>query len=95
MPKSTKAELAELREAVFLRDGFRCKWPECGVEWKRGFAGDTLELAHLQHRGMGGSRERNTPDNCITLCRRHHSLFDGRTHEGLHRELAALLRTLI
>jgi hypothetical protein len=44
---------------------------------------------------MGGSKEANTLDNVIMLCRYHHDLFDGRTHEGLKRELAALLRTLI
>jgi hypothetical protein len=59
-------------------------WPEADYE-----------MAHISHRGMGGSRKANTLDNVIILCRYHHSLFDGRTHEGLHRELAALLRTLI
>jgi hypothetical protein len=52
-------------------------------------------MAHIVGKGMGGSREANTLDNVIMLCRYHHDLFDGRTHEGLHRELAALLRSLL
>jgi hypothetical protein len=52
-------------------------------------------MAHLEPKGMGGRKSVNRLDNVIILCRYHHDLFDGRTHEGLKRELAALLRTLI
>jgi predicted restriction endonuclease len=93
MPKSSPIELADLREAAMVRDGWQCRWPGCYRVHSNTL--DPLEMAHLEHRGMGGSRERNTLDNVIILCRYHHALFDGRTHDGLHRELAALLRTLI
>lgn len=54
-----------------------------------------LQLAHLHHRGMGGSREANTPENCVTLCRFHHDIFDGRDGSAnTKRELAVMLRTV-
>lgn len=90
MPKSTVAELRLLRDIVLERDGWRCCWPGCtnGL-WSN------LQLAHLEHRGMGGSREANTPENCVTLCRFHHDIFDGRDgSSNTKRELALMLRTV-
>lgn len=84
MPKSTTAELSALREEVFTRDG-GCVWLGCDT-------GARLELAHVKHRGMGGSREANRPENCVTLCKIHHDVFDGRTSLGTGRwELGRLL----
>lgn len=83
MVRSTSAEMSALRKLVFVRDGSRCRWPGCGTT-------DDLEMAHLVHRGMGGSREQNTVDNCLVLCSFHHDMFDGRI--TLKRwELARLL----
>jgi hypothetical protein len=94
--KSTTAELAELREVCFLRDGFACRWPGCGQEWRRGYADETLQMAHLKHRGMGGSKEANCLDNVITLCRFHHDIFDGRDGSAnVKREVANMLRAQI
>ena len=96
MPKSTAEEMAVLREEVFARDGYRCMWPGCDRDI--GFTPSTnpLQMAHLTHRGMGGSRERNTADNCITLCALHHDCLDGRTGLGILRaELNSLFRALL
>lgn len=96
MVKSTTAELKALREEVFSRDQYRCVWPGCDTEWKRGYAEDTLQLAHLTHRGMGGSKYANRPENCVTLCSVHHDCLDGRTSLGnLRFELNEMLRSLV
>ena len=93
MVKSTPAELAELREACFARDEYRCKWP--GDETIP-FVDNPLQMAHLQHRGMGGSKEANRLENVITLCRFHHDIFDGRDGSAnVKRELAVMLRAQI
>ena len=78
-----------LRSEVFARDG-GCVWPGCDLD----ITGlNPLQLAHLQHRGMGGSKTRNTPENCVTLCRQHHDMLDGRTALGTTRwELNQMLR---
>lgn len=54
--------LSELRAEVFERDG-GCVWPSCTLDTSN----NPLQLAHLQHRGMGGSQSRNTADNLGTL----------------------------
>lgn len=93
MPKSSTAELAALRDEVFARDGFACKWPGC--EYERAVYKGPLQLAHIQHRGMGGSVIVNTPSHCVTLCRYHHDIFDGRDGSAnVKRELALMLRTV-
>lgn len=91
MVKSSPAELRLLRDVVFERDAFRCVWPGCtNVLWSN------LQLAHLTHRGMGGSKERNTPENCVTLCSVHHDCLDGRTGLGTLRwELNEMMRFTI
>lgn len=106
MPKSTPAELRDLREEVFSRDRYRCVWPGCSTsEWDQRFFGVNptaenlarpLQLAHLVHRGMGGSKYANRPDNCVTLCRLHHDIFDGRDgSSNTKRELAVMLKAQI
>ena len=72
MPKAKPGELAALREEVLTRDE-DCVWPTCDRPWNM-----PLELAHLHHRGMGGSTEANTAANCVMMCQFHHSIYDGR-----------------
>lgn len=92
--KSSPAELQNLREEVFARDGWLCVWPGCDSQYERGHG--ALEMAHLTHRGMGGSKERNTSENCVTLCSVHHDCLDGRTGLGtLRLELNLMLRSVV
>lgn len=94
MPKSTPAELRSLREEVFARDQ-GCVWPGCDARYANGKVYG-LQLAHLVHRGMGGSKYANRPDNCVTLCRMHHDIFDGRDgSSNTKRELAVMLKAQI
>ena len=82
------SELSELRAQLIELVGGACEWPGC-VD-----AG--AEMAHLTHRGMGGSKKRNTLSNVVWLCMRHHDVLDGRTQLGtLAWELNELLRTVI
>ena len=88
MPKSTPAELLALHADVLARDG-SCRWPGCTYDLP-------LQLAHLTHRGMGGSEERNTLENTVMLCTLHHDCLDGRTGVGkLRWELNTMLRTVV
>lgn len=81
---------SELRAYVLERDG-GCVWPGCTYE-VNGI--NPLQCAHLQHRGMGGSKERNRPDNAVTLCALHHRVFDGTDGSATTRwELASMLAT--
>ncbi len=77
-----------LREQAKARSQGRCEWPGCS-DW-----GEVL--AHLNHRGMGGSREANRLNNVAWMCERHHDVLDGRTGLGTLRwELNEMLRTVI
>lgn len=79
------SELSVLRADVLERDG-GCVWPGCDTT-------DPLQLAHLTHRGMGGSKTRNTEANTVILCRLHHDCLDGRTGLGILRfELNRMLQ---
>jgi len=83
--KSSTADLRSLRANVFERDG-GCVWPGCDQD-------SPLVLAHLTHRGMGGSKERNNEDNAVCLCTVHHDCLDGRTGLGtLRYELNQMLK---
>ena len=83
--------LRALRDNVLERDG-QCVWPGCDYEIT---GTNPLQLAHLVHRGMGGSQSRNTEDNCVTLCRIHHDILDGRQGIGKSRyELVTMLRSV-
>jgi hypothetical protein len=78
--------LSQLRAEVLERDG-GCVWPGCDTPQQN------LQLAHLTHRGMGGSEAANTPANTVMLCLRHHDCLDGRTGLGILRvELNRMLR---
>lgn len=82
------SELSELRAQLIELVGGKCEWPGC-VE-----PGE--QMAHLTHRGMGGSSTRNTLINVIWFCVRHHDTLDGRTGLGTLRwELNELLRTVV
>lgn len=88
MPKSSPAEMMALHAEVFHRAQGVCEWPYCP---------DPAEiLSHLTHRGMGGSRERNTAANCVALCSRHDDDLDGRTALGTLRwDLNEMMRRKI
>lgn len=87
MPKSTSEELAALRSELVALAGGRCEWPECAA-WGE-------QMAHLKHRGMGGSRIANRIDNVAWLCVWHHDILDGRTVVGRAREVSALLGLVV
>jgi len=58
---------AEVRETVFRRDG-GCVAPGAfGIT-----CGGPLDPHHVETKGMGGKKAADTPDDLITLCRRHH-----------------------
>lgn len=89
--RSSQKELADLREACFIRDELSCRWPGCDMEIT--YAVNPLEMAHIQHRGIGGSVARNELANVISLCRQHHDCLDGRTGLGiLRQELNRMLK---
>lgn len=88
MPKSSPAEMRELHDQTFLRAQGTCEWPYC--------VDPAEEMAHLVHRGMGGSKYANRLENCAAMCKRHHDLLDGRTALGTLRwELNELMRRVI
>ncbi len=77
-----------LHAEVFHRSEGRCEWPGC--------VDPGAQLAHLHHRGMGGSKKANRLDNAALLCDRHHDTLDGRTGLGTLRwELNEMLRYVI
>lgn len=79
------SELSALREYVLESAGYQCEWPGCTIR-------DGLQLAHLNHRGMGGFAAANVPANCACLCTYHHDVLDGRTVKGRRFEVTALLK---
>lgn len=84
---------SEMRAEVFERDGYRCQWPGCTLLLTES---NPLQLAHIRHRGMGGSESANTPGNGVALCAFHHDIFDGRQGQGKTRtEIAAMLRAVV
>lgn len=81
-------DLSLLRVAAMERAGNTCEWPRC-------FSTDRLQLAHLLHRGMGGSEAANTLGNVAILCGWHHDILDGRTVKGRRAEVATLLGSFL
>ena len=87
-PLANPTDLDLLREMAKTRSKDRCEWPGC--------ADPGQHLAHLTHRGMGGSLEANRLSNVAWLCIRHHDCLDGRTALGTLRwELKEMMRTVI
>ena len=66
------------------RDGGMCQWPACGSTSR-------LQLAHLEHRGMGGSKYANVLANVVMLCDYHHDILDGRSEKGRRHAVKTLL----
>jgi len=97
MVKSSAAEMSALRQEVFERDWWHCRWPGCRIGDETFPTEITpLQMAHLTHRGVGGSKYANRPENCVTLCSVHHDCLDGRTALGTLRfELNELLRFVV
>lgn len=75
---------ADLRQIALEQTGHRCTWPGMDHE-------GPLEMAHLEHRGMGGSAAANRPDKVTILCRYHHGVLDGRTVHGRRAAVVGLL----
>ena len=61
-------------QAALKRDGKKCRVPRCEFA-KFDFK---IDPCHQNHRGMGGnpSGDRTTRATIISLCRRHHDLYD-------------------
>jgi hypothetical protein len=51
------------RSEVKSRDGWRCRWPDCGRR-------SGLEVHHVFSRGYSATK--TDPDNGVTLCGEHH-----------------------
>jgi len=74
----------ELKQKVKERDMFRCQI--CGNDQNlqvahipAGYDDDREGKSHKNdqgHRGMGGKKSVNRPENLITLCEKHHSMLD-------------------
>lgn len=69
-----KAHERREMQAALKRDGKRCRVPRCE------FAplNFVIDPCHERHRGMGGNPkgDRTTRATVISLCRRHHRLYD-------------------
>jgi hypothetical protein len=67
------------KTAVRRRDR-RCRFPFCGCQR----LGLRLEVAHADHKGMGGNPEgdRSTPDRMILLCTHRHQDGAVSLHKG-------------
>ena len=62
-----------VREEVKRLDGYRCQVCGAGAETA------VLEVHHVRPLGLGGSVERDTVENCITLCGQcHHDVTNGK-----------------
>lgn len=83
MVRSSREKLADLRDSVGSQAGWRCEWPGCGETGE--------QMAHLEHRGFGGSAERNRLDNVAWLCTYHHDIFDRREVRGTREAMRSLL----
>jgi hypothetical protein len=65
-----KAREADIMRQVKAEDGHKCRVPRC--------ADQPVGVAHEDHRGMGGNpaEHKTVPSKLITLCTRHHSMWD-------------------
>jgi hypothetical protein len=57
-----------------------CEWPD-GCSVRVG-----LENAHIRARGMGGGRRKDTEDNLVRLCLRHHHQYDSEMGQSPERQ---------
>ena len=48
-----------------------------------------LDPQHIQRRGLGGSKRKDTPENVVILCRRCHTMID---HGGQRTEWVKRMR---
>ena len=80
-----KTDLAVLREATASRAEGMCEWAGCFEKGE--------EMAHLEHRGMGGnpSGSRNVLANTAWLCQYHHDILDRRRDQGTREAIRQLL----
>ncbi len=62
-------EMAELRRAVYVRDGLACVDCHRALTLDGMNAHSRMELSHLKSRGAGGS---DTMENCVARCRECH-----------------------
>lgn len=65
--KTQLATWAEVKEQAHQRDGWRCIG--CGTD-------RDLDCQHRANKGMGGSKQRDTIANALTLCRTCHRFAD-------------------
>lgn len=68
-------DMGEVRAIVSARRNGLCCWPGC-YEWGK-------EVAHLQSRGAGGSKHRDTPENTMWACWKHARHSDGEAAGGM------------
>lgn len=53
-------------EAAGLREGDYVECESCGAE--------AVDVHHIENRGMGGSKTKDTPENLMALCRTCHDM---------------------
>lgn len=65
------SDLSRLRQQVYDDAKGMCEWPGCLSPGE--------QLAHFEHRGMGGNPtgSRNVIDNVALMCFAHHMMLDG------------------
>ena len=84
-PADPPTRRRRLHDILTEQSAGMCEWPYC--------ADPGEEMAHITHRGMGGSRQADWLGNVAWLCRRHHDMLDGRTALGtLRADLNETLR---
>lgn len=61
------------RETILSRDGWKCQFPNCRQKKK-------LQVHHIKKYSESPELE-YVKHNCITLCKKHHSLIYGKEKE--------------
>jgi hypothetical protein len=64
--------VGQVRARILERDGYSCRWPECGTR------GPRLHVHHIVRVADGGP---DTEENGITLCETHHLGIAGRERD--------------
>ena len=49
-----------------------CDWIQCEIP---GCGQAACDIHHIKSRGMGGSKEKDNPENLMGLCRPHHEQY--------------------